>query len=56
MAEPAGGIPFDEGLDAYERDAPRKNCPYREGSDEREGWLGGWDSQAPMPGDDQGDD
>lgn len=53
MPESTAGTPFDEGLDAYGRDVPREDCPYSEGSDEREEWLEGWDSQKPMPGDDQ---
>lgn len=56
MAEPTGGNPFNEGLDAYDHQVPRKKCPYPEGSDEREVWLEGWDSQAPMPGEDPEDD
>ena len=43
MAEPSGGIPFDEGLDAFGRGVPRKDCPYPIGSDEREDWEEGWD-------------
>jgi len=43
MAEPSGGDPFIEGMDAFERDVPEDACPYPEGSDERELWLTGWE-------------
>ena len=34
---------YNEGLDAFARGVPRSDCPYPQGSDEREIWLGGWD-------------
>ena len=43
MAEPSGGDPFIEGMDAFKRDVPEDACPYPEGSDERELWLTGWE-------------
>jgi ribosome modulation factor len=43
MAESIGAGPFDEGLDAFGRGLKRSDCPYPEGSDEREEWEEGWD-------------
>jgi len=37
---------FSEGMNSYLFDAPRENCPYPAGSDEREMWLEGWDQTA----------
>jgi len=43
MAEASRGDPFDEGFEAFGRGAPREDCPYPEGSDERKIWEEGWD-------------
>ena len=43
MADPTGGDPFLEGMDAFGRGVLREACPYRDGSDERELWLSGWE-------------
>ncbi len=43
MAEPMGGAPFLEGLDAFGRGVARQDCPYPPGSEEAEEWEEGWD-------------
>ena len=48
MAEPTGGNPFLEGMDAFGRGVPLAACPYPDGSDERELWLTGWDEAKRM--------
>ena len=48
MAEPSGGDPFIEGMDAFGRGVPLDGCPYPDGSDERELWLLGWDEAKRM--------
>lgn len=45
MVEQTDRKPFDEGMDAYGRGIQRSECPYPEGSDEREEWQDGWDEQ-----------
>ena len=42
MAEPLGGDPFAEGMNAFGRGVRPEECPYPDGSDERELWLEGW--------------
>jgi len=44
MAEPTGGNPFDEGVDAFIRGLPAEACPYAADTDgaKREQWLDGW--------------
>jgi ribosome modulation factor len=53
MAEPTGGNPFDEGMDAFGRGIERSACPYPEESDEREIWLEGWDDAKHYAEDDE---
>ena len=48
MAEPTGGDPFLEGMDAFGGGVPLAACPYPDGSDERELWLTGWDEAKRM--------
>jgi ribosome modulation factor len=44
MKKAHGRVETDaEGLDAYGRGVPRSDCPYPQGSDEREIWFNGWD-------------
>ena len=57
MAEPTGGDPFIEGMDAFGRGVPREACPYPDGSEERELWLSGWEEAKALnarPTDEQG--
>jgi hypothetical protein len=35
-----------EGADAYQRGKAESDCPYGEGSSEREGWLRGWKEES----------
>jgi ribosome modulation factor len=48
MAEPTGGDPFLEGMDAFGRGVPLDACPYSDGTDERELWVSGWDEAKRM--------
>ena len=50
MAEPTDGDPFIEGMDAFGRGVPCEACPYRDGSDERELWLSGWEEAKRLHG------
>ncbi|MDB5684876.1 MAG: hypothetical protein JWM75_2574 [Sphingomonas bacterium] len=43
--------PYGQGMDAHARRVARAACPYPEGSEERERWLGGWDHQRLSEGD-----
>ena len=57
MAEPTGGDPFIEGMDAFGRGVPREACPYPDSSDERELWVSGWEEAKTLnvgPTDEQG--
>ena len=50
MAEPTGGGPLAEGMEAYGRGVRREECPYPEGSEERTLWLKGWEeASGPEP-------
>lgn len=48
MAEPTGGDPVQEGMDAFARSVRREECPYPEGSEQRQRWLKGWDERAEL--------
>ncbi len=36
----------DEGAASFGHGLPREDCPYPPGSEDREGWLAGWDRAA----------
>jgi ribosome modulation factor len=54
MVDEDGTAPLDpmgEGMDAHSRRLSRSDCPYPDGSAERDSWLAGWDRQQLNEGD-----